>query len=269
MPIMSMKIASTHRSTLAALLGVCTLAFSLSGCDCGTEPFKVPAVTLPKVGAAYNYVNYSKDTLGARVDASQTFSTRTVIANNATVAGKTGVVQYVEGTDTASMHFETNGDVQVLQPAMTFPNDQFSAPPGLPFPTINIAARWVMFGYGSKAQNTVPPYDTSVTVQVPGLPIPVAVNIKMNGTTSYIGTEDIMVNAEKIATQKGLLTVNTSFVTLLGTIKVTTTDTLWFSQKLGIFVKDDGLSTAEMPAQFGRSGIVGGTLSTLTGYTIP
>lgn len=254
--------------------GMLLLGAMITGCATEPNPPE-PLIHTPGSGSAYRFTNYAKDTTGTNIQSSETHSTRTIIATNATILGQGGVVQFREqndtstGTtaDTVSMHYEGNGDVKLFQPAVSFPNADFPAPPGIPLPNLTIPARWVTFGFGSKTQMTVPSYDTTVNLTLSGFPI--SLNVKATGTTSYIGTEDVMVGAEKIATQKGLLTVNVQFAAaLLFNGSITTTDTVWFAPKLGMFVKDDAISRSVLPAQFGPSGIMGGSYSVLTSYTM-
>ncbi|HVZ40302.1 MAG TPA: hypothetical protein VHI13_13565 [Candidatus Kapabacteria bacterium] len=187
-------------------------------------------------------------------------------ATNATVQGKAGVIQYTEGVDTLSMHFESNGDVSNLIPAIEFPGGQAPPAPGLP--SFSFAARWAVLPYGSKTPQTVPPIDTTVSLTMQGFPL--TIPVKGSGTSTYVGTEDITVGAEKISTQKAFVTYSVGFtIPLIGEGKITINDTLWFSPKLGMFVKDDGLTTGQFPQGLGRSGIMGGNYSILTSYVIP
>jgi hypothetical protein len=238
---------------------------------CGTEPLPEPLIHTPGTGSAYHFQNFSKDTMGQKVSSSETQSTRSIVATNATVVGKTGVVQFENrtdgqaATDTSNMHYEGNGDVMFLQPAIAYPSDQFPAMPGLPIPNISIPARWIVLPFGSKAETTIPGYDTSLSI--PGIPIPI--NVKVSGTANFIAAEDLAVGPEKLATQKGVVTINVQFGALLiGTGTIKTVDSIWFAPKLGMFVKDDALSTSQLPAALGPSGIMGGSYSILTNYTM-
>jgi hypothetical protein len=94
------------------------------------------------------------------------------------------------------------------------------------------------------------------------------VAVKGTGNTTYIGTEDLVIAGETIATQKALLTVNVGFSAVVLSGNVTTIDTLWFSPKLGMFVKDVAMTNAQLPAQLGTSGPMGGKVSVMTGYTM-
>lgn len=270
-----MKILLSLRHSLLLALGGMFLAGALIT-GCATEPGPEPPIRTPGTGSSYKFSNHAKDTTGAIIPNSETRTTRTIISTNTTLMGESNVVQFREtndtstnsaAADTVSMHYEANGDVKLFQPAITFPNDDFPAPPGVPFPNISIPARWVLFGFTSKSQVTIPSYDTTVNITFSGFPI--SLNVKATGTTSYIGTEDLMIGGEKVATQKGLLTVNMQLsAALLFSGSFKTTDTVWFAPKLGMIVKDDAITTSVLPAQFGPSGIVGGTHSVLTSYTI-
>jgi hypothetical protein len=238
---------------------------------CGTEPLPEPLIHTPGTGSAYHFTNFDKDSTGEKISSSQTSSTRTIVANNATVVGKTGVVQFAQvtngqtGADTSSLHYEGNGDVMFLQPAIVYPSDQFPAMPGVPIPNLNIPARWVLLPFGTKVETVIPGYDTTLTI--PGIPLPI--NLKVSGTAAYVKDEELTIGSEKLATQKGLVTINIQFSAfLVGTGTIKTTDSIWFAPKLGMFIKDDALTTSEMPAQFGTSGIMGGTYSIMTSYTM-
>jgi hypothetical protein len=259
---------ATLRSSSLALLAVGAMAAAtLTGCSSSDTPPE-PLITTPANGTAYMVDNYQKDSLGQIDQSSKKSSVRTIISTNATVSGKTGVVQYYEDADTTSLHFESNGDVSFLQPAVSYPDP--SMPIALPvaLPAFHVPARWVLFGYGSKQQNTIPGYDTSLSVSGP-LPVPIPVNIHVTGTTSYIGSEDMTISNGKIATHKALLTVDVNFTSIIASGSIQTVDTIWFAPKLGMFVKDDGMATAKLPATFGGDRNIGGTYNILTSYATP
>jgi hypothetical protein len=249
---------------LLLMLGASIAIFT----GCSTD-VPEPLIHTPSTGSIYNYDNYQTDSTGAKIDASETHTSRTILNTNATIEGKSGVVQFLDGSDTISMKYEGNGDVQLLQPGTTFPNADFPAPAGFSFPTIRVPARWVTFGFGSKAQQAVPGYDTTVFVTIPTIPLPITVVIDATGNTTYLGTENFIVSGETIATQKALLTVNIQF-SAAGLLNgsTTTVDTVLFAPKLGMFVKDVAQTSAVLPAQFGTSGLQGGTVSVMTGYAV-
>lgn len=257
-------LKSSHLVMLA--VGAMTAA-TFTGCSSSDAPPE-PLITTPKSGTAYMVDNYQKDSLGRIDQSSKQSSIRTITSTNATIAGKTGVVQYVEDSTTTSLHFESNGDVSFLQPETSYPDP--SMPMALPvqLPAFHIPARWVVFGYGTKQQNTIPSYDTTLSISGP-LPVPIPVNIHVGGTTSYIGTEDLTISNGKIATQKALLTVDVNFSSIVASGSIHTVDTIWFAPKLGMFVKDDGLATAKLPATFGGDQNLGGTYNILTSYSTP
>jgi hypothetical protein len=238
------------------------------GCDCGTEPGE-PLIHTPGSGSMFMFSNHQTDSLGNTIPATQTQTTRTILNTNATIAGKSGVVQFLEAGDTISMKYEANGDVQLLQPATTYPNAAFPAPAGLALPNVTVPARWLLFGLGSKTPQTVPGYDTTVSVSMSGLPLPIVVTVNATGNTAYIGTEDLVIAGETIPTQKALLTVNANFsAALLFSGSTTTVDTVWFAPKLGMFIRDEAKTSAQLPPQFGTSGPMGGKASVMTGYTM-
>ncbi|MBS1913936.1 MAG: hypothetical protein JST22_18250 [Bacteroidetes bacterium] len=250
--------------TAAAIAAAASLI--AAGCSKPIAGPSEPLIHTPKAGSTFLFHTYAKDTLGKEDPATDTVSARIVTSTNATVAGKTGVIQYKEAADTLSMHFEDNGDVSNLIPAITFPGNQ--APPTPQTPSFSFPARWAVLPYGSKTPQTVPPIDTTVSFPVQGVPL--AIPVKGSGTSTYVGTEDLTVGSEKIGTQKAFVTYNVGFtIPFVGDGKITISDTLWFSPKLGMFVKDDGLTTAQYPQGLGRSGIQGGSFSILTSYVIP
>ncbi len=141
-------------------------------------------------------------------------------------------------------------------------------PTGLPvaIPAFTIPARWVTFGYGSKAPMTIPSFDTTLTVD--GGLFPLQVGLTATGTTSYIGSENLTTSSGVVATQKGLLSVTVNFSSLIANGSFKTVDTIWFAPKLGMFVKDDGFATATLPAAFGGNQNLGGTFNVLTSYSL-
>ncbi len=245
---------------IPALLG----AF-IAGC-CPDEPGE-PLIRVPKPGSGFSYTYYSTDSNGRKIDATVETVSRHVIANGVTVMGRENAVQYLEDGDTISLHYEADGDASYLQAPISYPGDEFPSMPGLPIPNITIPARWITFAFGSKVPQEIPDYDTTIMVPFNGLPVPVSIDAE--GSTSYIGTEDISVSGETIATQKGLLTVNVTFtVPLLGGGNVTSIDTIWFAPKLGMFVKDVGSRRGNFPAQLGGARKLNGSFNALTGYVM-
>jgi hypothetical protein len=249
---------------LLLMLGASIAIFT----GCSTD-VPEPLIHTPSTGSIFMFDNYQTDSTGDKIDLTETHTTRTILNTNATIEGKSGVVQFQEEGDTASMKYEGNGDVYLLQPAQTFPNEDFPIPDGFDFPTIRVPARWVQFGLGSKNQFTVPEFDTTVFVTIDPIPLPIAVVIDATGNTTYLGTENFIVSGETIATQKALLTVKVNF-SAAGTMNgnITTIDTLWFAPKLGMFIKDVARTNAQLPAQFGTSGPMGGRVSVMTGYAV-
>ena len=251
--------------TLLKIAPAILCAAIFSGCSgCGTEPGE-PLIKAPKSGSSFTYVNYAKDSLGELIPGSRRTSTRVISATGLTHMGKGDVVRFLDGPDTVYLHYASNGDAAFLQPAISYPGDNFPTLPGLP--SISVPARWVLFPFGSKTAITLPSYDTTITVDAGGFPVPV--NVDAEGVTSFIGTEKLTVGTESIETQKGLLKVDISFSAfLVGTGTITTIDTVWFAPKLGMFIKDDGMTTGNLPEQFGGRQRFGGTYSELTSYSL-
>ncbi|MEO5930274.1 MAG: hypothetical protein ABIR47_10115 [Candidatus Kapaibacterium sp.] len=243
----------TTRQLTAMFIAAAT-AITMAGC--GTTDPQAPLITTPKVGSGYTFENYQKDSTGHIDQSTKTVSTSSVTSVNTAVLGKTDVVRYMEGVDTMDLHFQANGDVDMRQPALILPS------PALPY--INIPSRWVVLPYGSKALTTIPGMDT--TISIPMIPLPIAV--KATGNVVYIGTEDLKVGTNTVATQKALMTINVSFNALILNGTVVSTDTLWFAPKLGMIVKDDGLQQGNLPAQLGGNGILGGTYRILTDFSL-
>jgi hypothetical protein len=247
---------ATLTSSHLVMLAVGAMATAIfTGCSSSDAP-KDPLITTPASGTAYMVDNYQKESLGRIDQSTKQSSIRTIIST------------YAETGDTTSLHFESNGDVSFLQPETSFPDP--SMPMALPvqIPAFRIPARWVVFGYGTKQQNTIPSYDTTLSISGP-LPVPIPVNIHVAGTTSYIGTEDLPITSGTIATQKALLTVDINFTSIVASGSIHTVDTIWFAPKLGMFAKNDGLATAKLPATFGGDQNLGGTYNILTSYSTP
>jgi|GEM_PF-2385305 len=253
-------------SSSIRLLAILATTIVIAGCSNSSEPTPpAPLITTPKVGSTYTIDSYEKDSLGRMVPGSFQTTIRTITSTNATVEGKSNVVQYTDGDETTSLHFETNGDVAFFQPA-TSSGDQM--PAGLPveIPDFTIPARWVTFGYGSKAPMTIPSFDTTLMIDAGVFPLPV--NLTATGTTSYIGTENLTTTSGVVATQKGLLSVTVNFSSLIASGSFKTVDTIWFAPNLGMFVKDDGSTTATLPDAFGGNQNLGGTFNVLTSYSL-
>jgi hypothetical protein len=248
---------------LLLMLGASIAIFT----GCSTD-VPEPLIHTPSVGSMFLFDNYNTDSAGTKIDVSETQTTRTILNTNAKVGDTSGVVQFLEAPDTISMKYEPNGDVRLLQPATSFPNADFPIPTNFGFPSIHVPARWVTFGLGSKAQQPVTGFDTTVSVDLTGSGTLIPVVIHATGNTSYIGTEDLTVGSEKIATQKGLLTVNVQLTAFILSGSITTTDTVWFAPKLGMFIKDVATTNAVVPSQIGTSGPQGGKVSVMTGYAM-
>lgn len=230
-------------------------AITIAGCSSAPQE---PLITTPKVGSGYTFENYQKDSTGHVDQSTKQVTTSSVTSVNTAVLGKTDVVRYMEGPDTMDLHFQSNGDVDMRQPALILPS------PALPY--ITIPSRWVVLPYGTKALTTIPGLDTTISIPIIPLPIP----LKATGNVVYIGTEDLKIAGNTVATQKALMTVKVTFSALIYSGVVTATDTLWFAPKLGMIVKDDGLQEQQgnLPAQLGGNGIIGGTYRLLTDFSL-
>jgi hypothetical protein len=246
---------------LLLMLGASIAIFT----GCSTD-VPEPLIHTPSTGSIFNYDNYQTDSAGNKIDITETHTTRTILNTNAKVGDTSGVVQFLEPPDTVSMKYEPNGDIRLLQPATTFPNAAFPAPSGFAFPSLTVPARWATFAFGSKSQQMIPGFDTTLSVEFNGVNVPVVIHA--TGNTSYVGTENLTVGTETIPTQKGLLTVNVQLTALILTGNFTTVDTVWFAPKLGMIIKDVATTNAQVPAQFGTSGPKGGTVSVMTGYAM-
>lgn len=246
---------------------LCALALAgCDGCSSSTNP-KEPLIITPKPGSGFIYTYYNTDENDQPIEQTRQTTARSVIKNGATVMGKDNVVQYLEDADTISVHYEENGDASFLQMPITYPNNEFGGIPNLPIPSFTIPSRWVTFGYGSKTQMVVPRFDTVMSTIIGGFPV--LISVQANGTTMSLGDENLSINGETIATNKGLLTVNVAFnASLLMAGTITTVDTIWFAPKLGMFVKDDGFTRANLPQQFGGNRAFGGTFNTLISYSM-
>ncbi len=255
---------STFYPRPIAFLALCAV-FLVTGCS--SEEPGAPAIHTPKPGSGFTYTSYTTDSNGRRIDATTQTVLRTILANGVTVAGRQNVVQYLEDGDTISIHYEANGDASYYQAAVTYPNSDLPAMPGLDIPEITVPARWVTFAFGSKTTTAIPSYDSTINIPFNGFPIPVRVQV--TGTTSYIAAEDLSINGETIATQKGLLLLNASFIVpLMGNSTVNKIDTFWFAPKLGMFVRNDGSAHGNFPEQFGGAQKMNGNFSTLVGYSL-
>lgn len=246
---------------------LCAVALAgCNGCSSATDP-KDPLITTPKPGSGFIYTYYNTDENDVPIERTRQTTARSVIANGATVLGRTNVVQYLEDADTISVHYEENGNASFLQMPITYPNSEFSGIPNLPIPSFTIPSRWITFGYGSKNQMTVPRFDTVLAANIGGLPL--VISVQATGTTTYLSDENLSISGETIATNKGLLTVNVAFnAALLAAGTITTVDTIWFAPKLGMFVRDDGFTRGNLPQQFGGNRAFGGTFNTLISYSM-
>lgn len=184
-------------SRLLLIPALCTAL--LAGCSDDETGPKEPLIRTPKPGSGFSYTYYNLDTNGQRIDQTMRTVSRHVLANGVTVMGRENVVQYMEDSDTISLHYEADGDASYLQSPIAYPGDEFPSMPGIPIPNITVPARWITFAFGSKTTQEIPDYDTTVMVDFNGLPLPIS--IEAEGATSYIGTEDISVSGETIATQ--------------------------------------------------------------------
>ncbi len=242
-------------------------AFAVLLGGCVNAPPDVPTVTKPAVGSSFTYVSYVKDSTGTNIPISENYFTRVITATNVAVAGRTGATSYQEDGQTYNLFYETNGDVSYLQPPIEYPGANFPEIPGLP--ALSFPARWALFGLVNRRAHAIQGIDTALVLTIPGLPIPIPVTLKVSSITQYAGTDSLRVGSETLGTWKSTLSVVTVFNSPLGGGRTVTMDTLWFAPKLGMFVKDEGITNAVLPEAFGPSGVIGGNSSTLTSYSLP
>lgn len=237
------------RTSTLALLPILAM---LAGCSTPDAPD--PLIKSPGTGSSFTYKSHLKDSTGQKDPKSEQTLLNTVGPTGLTYEGKSNVVSFIEGVDTSYVVYEGNGDVTAYQPELTLPSPQM--------PFLIIPGRWVTFPFGTKNPVAVPGYSTTTTL--PMIPVPVTINV--TGTTSYIGTENLQIGTETIATQKGLLTINSTVSSLIASGPVTSIDTFWFAQKLGVFVKEDGLDVGKIPVY--ADGILGGRFRMLMSYSL-
>lgn len=157
----------------------------------------------PKVGSQYIYKIYETDESGVKIDGTDDIQTDIITAINQTYEGKSKVYIVSEEGPLSYYAKEDNGDISTY----------LSAAQGGPFG--NLVSGWKRLPYGSKLQNVeLTRRDTSFTVEIPGVPIPVSVTATITQIASYAGQTSMVVGSKTYPLENVTLTTNVALSAL-------------------------------------------------------
>jgi hypothetical protein len=223
------------------LLGaVALVAFTAAGC--GDDPAGPDTTTsaVPKSGSVYNYTSYKTEN-GQKVSGSDSTYRFAVALDASTYAGKNNVVTFTDGSDTTRVAYEANGDL-----ALYAVDDEGQG-------------RWINYPFGSKT-----PFALPVETFYAELPNGVD-TITMAITAKHVGTADVMVGSEKLATRKVdfEFAMNHRWNGQTGGNSFKTT--FYYAPKIGMFARvDENNTNTEFDGTVTRDGEV----RTLVNYTL-
>lgn len=205
---------------IAAACGI-VAALWLSACKSSTTSPEQPADLMPLAqGNYWVYVVYQLDSTGQRVG-TPTYDS-VVVAAAIQLAGRQAYPVHTihqDGTrDTA--YFSKDADGTVWQYTTLSGAAEF----GLP----DIPPRWIKVIAGGTVSSW-PVIDTSLTIQVPGVPIPLSIQLKVTG--SKAGTETITISGKSYSAQKFSQNLTATIAGNIGSANGTITD--WYVAGIG------------------------------------
>lgn len=249
--------------SLFAVALVAIGSFSFVGCtdeDPGSSD-----VVVAKAGSTYNYSGYSTSEFDGTVDSVPSTMVATVIANDVSIGGKTGVLQVREITqamyegvmsyDTSEslIKFEENNDISVYLNLADMSDDEG----GMGLPVDTTESVWLKIPYGSKTAITETLVDTTIYDEDLMTNLPV----KMTVTTSYVGEETATVSGTSLKIWVGKAKMD---ITMSGISIGTVEQMIYFAPEIGYVYKYNVVSTFDF---FGL-GANSTDQKVLTGYTL-
>lgn len=242
-----------YRLTLpmrVTVLGILATIATLAGCsDNGTKPENSNPVSsnkIPGPGSTFTFESNHVDSNGVIVPG--TMETRIWTATDVGLSymGRTDVVKWVSNSQVAYFHYPANGDLGLAWSAETrFPYASF----------------WATLPFGSKGTVTYPTIDTN------GFSGSQPVRVKLSGTATYQGEEDIVLNGETIRSYKVLdrshqekIFEKSPGLTIVNDFE----NTLWYAPKLGYYVKQYSVMTQ----QSGSTGLRQRVVASLKSYSL-
>jgi len=241
---MSLSHVFKHRSILSCfVLAIALIAGGCSKDEPGPTGNQNPAGhTAPNPGSIYTFDGYNVDSAGTKLQGTDKHVIWTVAQNGLTYKGKTGVVKMIGDSKIGYFYHSPNGDlIGTLDASNSV-----------------ISGIWITYPFGSRTAFNYPAIDTVVPAQGG------TARIQIFGTVTYIGEEDIVVGSETIKAQK-ILDRMTQITDQTGipTTTLQLENTLWYSPKVGYFVKQYTV----MNTLFGTFGIRSRTVGNLTSYS--
>lgn len=239
-----MPTARMFRTSLSSLLAAS--AILVAGCS-SDNPVNDPGNTthtVPKPGSSYTFKGYSVDSNNVKIQGTDQTIIWTVTDNNLSHNGKTGLVKIVNGTKVGLMSYAANGDLI---------GTTGDAGGGV------MGSMWVTYPFGSKTTFVYPTIDTVIVEG--GEPS----HVRFSGTVTYLGEEDVVVNGQTLRAQK-VLDKYTQSTEEDGVPAVTVEaeNTLWYSPKVGYFVKQKSVAATI----FGGTGFRSRIVADLTDYSL-
>lgn len=239
-----MPTARMFRTSLSSLLAAS--AILVAGCS-GDNPVDNPGNTahsVPKPGSTYTFKGHSVDSNNVKIPGTDQAIIWTVTDNNISHNGKTGLVKIVNGTKVGLLSYAANGDLV---------GTSGDAGSGV------LGSMWVTYPFGSKTTFAYPTLD-SVMVQGGEQS-----RVRFSGTVTYLGEEDVVVNGQTFRAQK-VLDKYTQSTEKEGvpTVTVEAENTLWYSPKVGYFVKQKTVAATI----FGTAGFRSRIVADLTDYSL-
>lgn len=215
---------------------------SMTVVGCGDDPVNPGDNTtsvVPKSGSIYNYTSY-KTVNGARVNGSDSTYRSSVVANARTFEGKSNVVTFFDGSDSTYLAYESNGDVSLYAT-----NDEGEG-------------MWMKYPFASKTTFSLP--EEVSYIEIGGGIDTVTTKI----TAKHVGTQEVTVGSEKLATQKVEFELNIAHNWEGESGGSSFKTTFYYAPKIGMFARADEEATiTQLDGTVSRTGEIR-NLSTYT-----
>lgn len=212
------------------------LSFSLTSCSSNDTTTTPPTTTTTKPGVGSEFFNMTVqlDSNG-NVDNNQptTYDTMRVMQSGITFNGKTNLNQMFDymsdgSVDTVYVRYEDNGDVSIMSPS---------------------DSAWSTYPFGSKQSATVTTSESFL-----GVPF------ELSTTTSYAGTENVMVGGKSLSSQK----INISASSMTATVPLNISEQVWYAPSIGMITKTESSSKINLGSFSSNTG----SRATLQSYTL-
>jgi hypothetical protein len=226
-------------NSMVRLCGVSLIAVvaisMLGGCEDDPATSNNNSITVVKPGSGSSFVFsiYEIDSNHVKVPGSDSTETKTVTSTNLSMQGESNVYLIVSSMDTTYFSYQSNGDIKMLSAEAAGDS---------------VVAAWLTLPVGSRAAQ-------SATIFSDTIPIVGYMNIKWSA--KHIGTANLTVGSETLATQM----IEQTMETTIFSIPTVTKDTMWIAPSIGFIAQQKNFSTSV----FGGGG--GGSM-TLTSYAL-